>query len=199
MQTLDNQNQKNSNINEENAIYVYYYDDIDAGRVKNVMAIISNIIGKEKPAALYFLFASRGGQVDAGVTFFNFLKSLPVKIIMHNIGVINSIANVIFLAGKKRYASPHSTFLFHGAAVPLNGNYSLPQLNEIKDSLDKDQNTIAGIVCDNTKMLRKTIEKLFLQGETKDVQFALKHGIIDEIKLPQMPQNARFVSINING
>jgi len=180
-------------------VYVYFYDDIDAGRVKTIMAILSNIVANEKPDTLYFLFASRGGQVDAGVTLYNFLKSLPAEIVMHNIGVINSIANVIFLSGSKRYAAPHSTFLFHGAAVQLNGNLSLPQLNEIRDSPSKDQDTIAGIVCDNTKMQRKTIETLFLQGETKDVKFALEHGIIDEIKSPQMPKDAVFVSINING
>jgi len=184
---------------QEKTFYVYYYDDIDAGRVKTIMGIVSGIITQEKPTSLYFLFASRGGHVDAGVTLYNFLKSLPLKIIMHNIGVINSIANVIFVAGSERYAAPHTTFLFHGAASQLNGIFSLPQINEIRDSLHKDHNTIAGIICDNTTITQEEIKKLFAQGETKDVQFALEKGIINEVKAVQIPQNALFISINING
>jgi ATP-dependent protease ClpP protease subunit len=117
---------------------------------------------------------------------------------MHNIGVINSIANVIFLAGAKRYASPHTTFLFHGAASQLNGMISLPQLNEIKDSLQKDHDTITGIICDNTKITEDEIKKLFFEGETKNVQFALEKGIINKIEGAKIPQEAKFISININ-
>jgi ATP-dependent protease ClpP protease subunit len=180
-------------------IYLYYYDQIDPGRVKTIMAIINGIIMEEKPDTIYFLFSSNGGAISSGVTLYNFLKSLPVDLIMHNIGAINSIANVIFLAGKERYASPHTTFLFHGAAVHLNAMFSLPQINEIQDSLQKDHNTIAGIICDNTKISHEEINKLFAQGETKDAEFALKAGIVHKIKPAEVPQQARFISINING
>lgn len=165
------------------------------------MGICSDLIGKEKPSTLYFLFASQGGSVDAGVTLYNFLKSLPVKIIMHNVGSIDSIANVIFVAGKERYASPHSTFLFHGVNidVPIGASFGLAQLNEITDRIKKNHATIAGIICDNTKLDIKEIEALFLEGETKNVDFALKKGLINEVKPAEVPQNAPFVSINVNG
>jgi len=183
---------------QDRVIYIYYYDDIDPKRVNIIMGLVSQVIAQQKPTTLYFMFASRGGQVTAGVTLYNFLKSLPVKIVMHNIGAINSIANVIFLAGEERYASPHTTFLFHGVTSTLNGSLSLPQLNEIRDSIHKDHNTIAGIVCDNTKITDPEIKKLFEQGETKDVQFALEKGIIHEVKVAQVPQEGKFISININ-
>jgi len=67
-----------------------------------------------KPDVLYFLFSSNGGSVNAGIALYNFLRALPVEIIMHNTGSIDSIATVIFLAADKRYAALHSTFLFHG-------------------------------------------------------------------------------------
>jgi ATP-dependent Clp protease protease subunit len=188
-----------ANIASEKVFYIYYYDVIDPGRVKNIMAIVNGIITQENPDTLYFLFSSDGGAISSGVTLYNFLKSLPVKVITHNIGAINSIANVVFLAGQERYASPHTTFLFHGAASHLSGGFSLPQINEIQDSLQKDQNTIAGIICDNTKIEEEEITKLFAQGETKDVQFALQKGIINKIKAAEVPQQARFISINING
>ena len=182
-------------------IYINYFDSIDAGRVKAIMGIVAEILVREKPSCLYFLFASNGGSVDAGITLYNFLKALPIKVIMYNIGTIDSIANVIFVAGSERYAAPHATFLFHGVTWGFSAetNLSLPQINEIRDRIHKNHATIAGIICSNTSMTEKEIEKLFNEGETKDVSFALEKGIIHEVKAAQIPQDALFISINING
>lgn len=190
---------KKDNKNEK-IIYINYVDGIDQNKVKNIIGIISNIYAQEKPDILYFLISSNGGEVDAGVTLYNFLKSLPVKIITHNIGSIDSIANVIFVAGDERFAVPHSTFLFHGVIFNLIGptSLSLPQLNEMKDRINKNHDTIAGIVCENTKMEEKEIKELFAQGETKDANFALQKGIVNEIKLAEIPKDAPFITININ-
>ncbi len=164
------------------------------------MALITEILRKEKPNILYFIFASSGGVVDAGVALYNFLKSIPVEIVMHNIGSIDSIANVIFVAGKKRFAVEHSTFLFHGVTITINGSQrlALPQINEIRDRIHKDHNKIAGIICDNTKISEKSLKNLFTQGETKSVEFALEKGIIHKIKPLQIPKDSIVVSININ-
>lgn len=184
----------------EKIVYINYFDEIETARVKNIMAIVSQIVAQEKPGILYFLFASRGGEVDAGIASYNFLKSLPVKIIMHNIGSIDSIANVVFVAAKERYAAPHCTFLFHGVIWGISNptNLSLPQINEIRDRIHKNHTTIAGIICENTKMSEAEIKELFSQGETKDADFALEKGIVNKIKPAQVPQDALFISININ-
>ncbi len=184
----------------EKIIYLYYYEDIESSKIRNLMSLITKTIAEEKPDVLYFLISSGGGEVDAGVTFYNFLKSLPVKIVMHNIGSIDSIANVIFVAGTERYATPHATFLFHGVQQPVNGptSLSLPQMNEIVDRVHKNHNTIAGIVCDNSDIEEEEIKALFRAGETKDVQFALEKGIIHEVKTTQIPEDAPFITINSN-
>ena len=44
---------------------------------------------------------------------------------MHNVGQVDSSANVIFLAADERYASPHTTFLFHG----MNYTFSNPTVD----------------------------------------------------------------------
>src|SRR5690348_15092335 len=63
---------------------------------------------------IYLMFASLGGNVPAGIAAYSALRALPVKLITHNIGNVDSIANIIFLAGEERLAVPHSTFMFHG-------------------------------------------------------------------------------------
>lgn len=179
-------------------VYIYYHGDIDVPRVNAIVGIVTQIMANEKPDCIYFLFSSNGGGVDAGVTLYNYLKSLPVEVIMHNIGTIDSISNVIFMAGKKRYASPHAVFMFHGVSMNYNGQLTLPALNEIRDRILNNHATIAGIIQGSTKISDREIKRLFSEGQTKDVRFALQKGIIDKVQLPQIPQNALTVTININ-
>jgi len=182
-------------------IYITYVDKIDLVRVKNLIAIVSSIVSGEKPDELYFLISSGGGEVDAGIALYNFLNALPVKITMHNIGSIDSIANVIFMAGNRHFANPHTTFLFHGVVMNLNGpvTLALPNVKEMMDRIEKNHDTIANIVCGKTSMKEETIKNLFAGGETKTADFALQVGIIDEIKVAEIPKDAPFVSVDING
>ncbi len=53
------------------------------------------------------------------LTIYNTLIALPIHLTVYNVGSVNSIGNVVFLAGRKRYACPGSTFMFHGIGVDL--------------------------------------------------------------------------------
>ena len=99
--------------NAKKTIYINYNDSISDDRVREFSEFCLNKIEKYQPEILYFLFASPGGSTDAGITLYNFLRALPQKIVMHNMSSVDSIGTVVFLAGDERFASPHSTFLFH--------------------------------------------------------------------------------------
>ena len=47
------------------------------------------------------------------------LAAMPFKLATHNVGRVNSIGNVVFLAGEERYAVPHSAFMFHGVGFDV--------------------------------------------------------------------------------
>lgn len=179
--------------------YVNYYDSINDVKVKAIMAIIANIITKEKPDTLYVLFSSAGGNVEPGVILYNYLRALPVEIIMHNTGSVDSIANVIFLSANTRYASPHSSFLFHGVNWNFNANTSVTrnQLAEYLSGLESLENKISGIVTERTRLSTEEVRTLFRQGESKDATYALDKGIVNEIRIPIIPRDALFVSFNM--
>ena len=149
---------------------------------------------------LYFLFSSPGGQVNAGIVLYNFLRALPVEIVMHNTGAVDSIGTVIFLAGAKRYAALHSTFLFHGVKSIFGANTQLShvQLYEQLSMLKQDEGKIAGIIAERSQLTMRDIKKLFHQGESKDIAFAKDKGIIHEVKDAAIPKDAPFVTINLN-
>jgi len=184
----------------DDTIYVNYFDGIDDSKVKSLMAICSDIVANQKPKTIYFLFSSNGGGVNAGITLYNFLRALPVEIVMHNVGSIDSIANVIFLAGSRRYAAVHSSFLFHGINWGFGAGASLTfnQLNETLSIFKREEDKIASIIAERTKMTEPEIRDLFRQGETKDLQFAVSKGVIDEIIAPSIPKDAPLITVNLS-
>ncbi|HSW87630.1 MAG TPA: ATP-dependent Clp protease proteolytic subunit [Candidatus Saccharimonadales bacterium] len=59
------------------------------------------------------LFSSSGGSVDDGIALYTYIQSIPVKITMHAVGVVGSIAIPVFLAAPSRVASSNARFFFH--------------------------------------------------------------------------------------
>ena len=91
-------------------------------------------------------------------------------------------------------------FLFHG--VQLNfaagGQLSHPQLVERLSMVKQDESKIAGIISERSRLTPADIKELFHQGESKDATFAKDKGIVHEIADPVIPQNAPFVTVNLN-
>src|SRR5258707_2894316 len=68
---------------------------------------------------LYILISSNGGDVNEGLNIAALLRSLPPKIVMHNIGQTDSVSNVIFAAGHTPYAPTNASIPFHRGMVNL--------------------------------------------------------------------------------
>lgn len=182
---------------EHKIIYINYNADIDEAKTNAVIVAVNGLVlgGYNE---VYFLINSNGGSINAGIALYNYLRTLPIKVTMHNMGMIASIATVVFLAGDDRYACPHATFLFHGAQYGLNGQFTAHQLSEYSDMAQKEQAKIIGIISDNSTIKKKTLQKLFTQGETQNSVFAVQHGLIKEAKFPEIPQNAQIVTMEFN-
>jgi ATP-dependent protease ClpP protease subunit len=94
------------------------------------------------------LISTPGGHVFHGLSAYNYLRGLPVKIITHNFGSVDSIGVVLFCAGDERYSSPQARFLLHGVSVNF-GKSSLEekQLEERLKGLRIDIENIAKVLC----------------------------------------------------
>lgn len=145
---------------------------------------------------VYLAFSSSGGDVQAGLALFNFLKGAPFNVIVHNIGAVQSIATTIFLAGKQRYACKHSTFVYHGVASnPLAGSYENGRLRATLEGIGIDQEHLVSILKENTKIGDENAEALYRAVHTKTAEFALDNGIIHEIRELSIPQGAVMFSL----
>lgn len=171
-------------------VYVTFFDQIDMERVQSLQVIFQQIINKHKPKSIYFMISSPGGDVKAGIVLYNYLNALPVKIITHNIGSIDSIALIIFLAGDERYAANHSSFLLHGIKSNFNATTSmnLSQIKEIESQVSQLENNISEIVNQETHITKLEMANLFAEGETKSLEFCLDKNIIHGLRAPKIPK-----------
>ena len=181
-------------------VFITVFDSIDTVKVKKWINACTEVIQVHKPTELYFLFASTGGEVDAGFVLYNYLVSLQQKvtITMHNTGLINSMANVVFMAGQKRYAAPNASFLYHGIKLGINGELNIVQLREMISSMEGMEKRIAATISGKSNITEAELKELFHQGQAKDVAFALEKGIINEIKAPSVPPDAILLTMNLS-
>jgi ATP-dependent protease ClpP protease subunit len=164
-------------------VYVCFSAEINAATTESLISVMSGLVN-EKATTVHLLLSTPGGNVMHGLNLYNLFRGLPFELITHNIGNVDSIGNAIFLAGAKRYATTHSTFMFHGVGFDLNNPLRLEEkfLRERLDSLMSDQKRIGSIIVERTKITEDAVSELFLEAKTKDATFAVSSGIIDEIR-----------------
>lgn len=180
--------------------YLNFHAAINEQVANKLMAVCGEIVAKHNPPQIYFLFSSPGGSVDSGITLYNFLRALPCSIVMHNTGSIDSIATVVFHAADERYASPQSSFLFHGITWNFNQGQALTvnQLEEVRSILTAGENKIAKLVASKCALSEEELRGLFKQGEAKSAEFALAKGIVREIREAKVPKGAPLFSLNLS-
>jgi ATP-dependent protease ClpP protease subunit len=146
---------------------------------------------------VHLLISTAGGAIMNGMTLFNFLRGLPIRLTTHNVGNVDSIGNVIFLAGQTRYACAHSTFMFHGVAFTTTAPSSFPEgtLSELLANVRSDQQRIANLIQERTRLTEAQVIGMFSRAETKNAQEALACGIIHEIRDVQVPNDAVVASL----
>ena len=153
-------------------------------------------LSQEGVQEVYMAFSTPGGNVAQGITLYNFLRGGSFKLIVHNIGNIDSIGNAIFLAADTRYACAHSTFMFHGVAFNTTeaSSFESKRLREMLDTIGADQRRIGGIITERTNISQDDVDELFLEAQTKTAELALERRIVHEIREFKLPLRAPVIS-----
>ena len=124
---------------------------------------------------------SYGGSVYDMWALIDIIENSKTPIYTYCSGYAMSAAFNIFLAGHKRYATKHATFLYHQFSGWRSGKYQ--DFVEDREEMDCIQNTIEQYVIEHSKIseeqllnIRKTKKDLYIHANE-----AIKLGIIDEI------------------
>ncbi len=182
--------------NAPQVVYVSFSAEISPHTTESLLAVMSNCANRGVKT-VYLLLSTPGGSVMNGLNLYNVLLGMPFELITHNVGNVDSIGNAIFLAGTKRFACPHSTFMFHGVGFDVTGQLRMEEkfLKERLSSILSDHKRIGSIISERTKLDQQVVEGLFTEAQTKDAAFAASTGIVHEIKDVQIPLGVEIVSL----
>ena len=177
-------------------VYVIFSAYINPNTSQNLIAAMSQCVAR-RVKRVDLLLSTPGGSVSNGINLYNVLRAMPFDLTVHNVGNIDSIGNAIFLAGKRRYASPPSTFMFHGVGFdnPAGQRLEEKNLRESLNSILADQKRIGTIIAQHTSLSPEEIEGLFRESQTKDAEFAMSKGFISEIREANIPTGSSVVSL----
>src|SRR5688572_4389069 len=128
--------------------YISFCAEITPFTVENLLAVCAQEAIKGTKT-VYLMISTPGGSVAYGMTLFNTLRAMPFKLITHNMGNVDSIGNVVFLAGEERYSCPNATFMFHGVGFNLKeARLEEKECREKLDGILADQAKIAAVIRD---------------------------------------------------
>ena len=184
-------------INHELPTYISFSAEIIPNTTEALLATCADLANKGAKDVV-LLISTPGGNVMHGMNIYNVLKGLPFELTTFNVGSVNSIGNVVFLAGSKRYAVPEATFMFHGVGFDAPGGVRMEEkfLLERLDSIKADQNMIASIIKGRTGFCDdEEVSSLFLQAATKNAEFAKDKGIIHDIRNLEVPSGATIIPL----
>lgn len=177
-------------------VYVTFSAEINVHTTESLIAVAGRCVN-QKVQEVYLMLSTPGGNVMHGMTLYNVLRAMPFRLTTHNMGNVDSIGNVIFLAGERRYACAHSTFMYHG--VGFDGapgvRFEEKLLRERLDSIKSDQKRIGAVIAERSTLTEESIEGLFREAQTKDAAFAAGCGIVHEVRDVQIPPGSTVVAL----
>lgn len=141
-------------------------DLIGSVNEKNVLALRNCIFNNnEQINELKINISSSNGSVLSGITMYNLLKNLPIKIHTHNIGDVSSAGMLIYLAGNIRTAEEQSKFTIKPITINPATELSYYKIQELLHNIEMDIINYSSIVNERTDNLKcKYNIQQYLQG-----------------------------------
>lgn len=169
----------------------YLSDDIDSSSIGTMCFNLLKIINQDdkeelqkreyKREPIHIYVNSFGGEVYDMWALVDIMENSRTPIYTYCTGYAMSAAFKIFLAGHKRYASKHATFMYHQMSCFRHGKYQ--DLVEDRTEMDWLNAEIEQYVIDHTKMTREYIDDI--RAKKKDAYIHLREaidlGIVDEV------------------
>ena len=136
-----------------------------------------------KSEHIHLLISSGGGSVFHGISMYNYLKGLNIDITTYNFGSADSIATVLFCAGKNRVCVRHARFLIHPVSLNIAANLTLKDkdLEEQLKSVKIDTENIAKIISYTANKDIKDVEEKMHNRTTLNAEEAKEYGLATEI------------------
>jgi ATP-dependent protease ClpP protease subunit len=149
---------------------------------------------------VHLLLSTPGGSVMHGINIYNVLRGLPITLTTHNVGNVDSIGAVVYLAGERRYTCPQATFMLHGVAFGTAAptQFFERNLRERLLSVQRDQERIKAIYNERAGIDPEVAEKFFLGESNINSAEAITRGLAHEVRAVQIPAGSPILQLVFN-
>lgn len=178
------------------SVYLSFHAEVNQTTAEALLSVIAQQMADGR-RDVHLLLSTPGGLVASGLGVFNTLRALPIRLTTYNVGSVNSIGNIIFLAGEHRIAARSSSFMFHGVGFDVlqRSRFEERNLLEHLDSIRTDQRILSGIVSERTGIGAEEAERLFLRQAFVGSEEAKARGIVHEVGDINVPEGAPFLQL----
>ena len=184
---------------EEETVYVLFSREIDEHATESLIDLMIRC-SNEGVTHVCLLISTPGGSVSDGIRLHNVLRAFPFKLTTHNIGDVDSIGNVIYLAGEQRYTCANSRFMFHGVMRSFGrpiGDINAQQLRNALGAITADEQRIGSIIQRYSKLTEAQIAEFFQEEYRMNPSEAIKMGIAHEIKDIEIPGSSSIIKLDV--
>jgi ATP-dependent protease ClpP protease subunit len=180
----------------EGKIYINGQIGANEGEVGvNLIDVIRQVQGQPLATSYTVYINSEGGYVDVGFDIYDYLKSLTVPVNTVGVGLVASIATVIFMAGESRKLSKGAQFMIHLPSGEVGG--TAEEISNYSQMLKDVENKLIKFYKDQTGLTEEAIRPLLRQETWLNHSDALDMNFITEQEI-EYSMVAKFNNLNTN-
>ena len=159
---------------------IYFFDEVDGASVCEAIKMIDAIEREKKATELTLILNSGGGSIYDGLALYDRLRTCTLPVTTIGLGMVASMAFIIFVAGDKRICTKRVRFLNHQAKISISGRVADIDIEQAETKMIEDM--CIEIIATRTKLNPQKQKKDTKAGDKYiGADEALKTGIVHEI------------------
>jgi ATP-dependent Clp protease, protease subunit len=174
--------------------YYGYTGPVDSGGVGRIAAALNAAVSTGADE-VELCFSSHGGYVSDGIFLYNHIRGLPIRVIMHNIGSVTSIAVTVFVAAAERYCSSHGMFMIHPTVLSSPESMSAQRLQSSLDSARADDLRTENILRERAAIPEEILTARRFREIYITPREAIIYGLVHAVKEFSLPKGNQIVQI----
>lgn len=179
-----------------NRITINFCSHITLQSVSSLITVVQQGINNGAQE-IRILMSSGGGDPNAALSAYNFLRGMPAKVITHNYGVCDSAAIIIFCAGENRLSCSHAKFLIHESRATIQ-DANANKLDEAIQQLRQIEDLQAEVISNNCDKNKTEIHD-FMGGASAvlDASVAKSWGLVTALSNELLQSGEKAVVIGV--
>lgn len=169
---------------------IHFYSDINTASCAELNRLLRETDSKLQQSAvvmanptytpiIHLRINSYGGDVFAGLSTVDVIRSLRSHVYTYVEGAAASAATLISVSGNKRFVGKHSLMLIHQISSICQGTFE--EMKDDQENNERLMGIIKGIYKERTKIPMKELDQILKRDIWFPSDVCIKYGLVDEI------------------